>query len=170
MRLIDADTLKNNRPELRNTKQEGHQSYNQGWNNAISDFLDLIDNAPTVEERPQVVLFTENMTEEEKQKLKAEFKEVMDNAVLTVKPEYTDEDIKRTIKENFDLGYEMAKNKYERPKGEWLEPYESKIAQECSICHRQMPAPKWFNFCPNCGADMRGDKITVYEDGTVTVE
>lgn len=43
-----------------------------------------------------------------------------------------------------------------RPKGEWLEPYESKIAQECSICHRQMPAPKWFHFCPNCGADMRG--------------
>ena len=48
VRLIDANELKNNRPELRNTKQEGHQSYNQGWNNAISDFLDLIDNAPTV--------------------------------------------------------------------------------------------------------------------------
>lgn len=71
--------------------------------------------------------------------------------------EYAEEHIKQAIKENFDIGYEMAKNKYERPKGEWLEPYESHIAQECSICHRQMPAPKWFNFCPNCGADMRGD-------------
>ena len=72
------------------------------------------------------------------------------------KGEYTEEDMKRTIKENFDLGYEMAKNKYERPKGEWLHPYETNIACECSICKRQMPIPDYFNFCPNCGADMRG--------------
>ena len=28
---------------------------------------------------------------------------------------FTEEDMKRTIKENFDIGYEMAKAKFERP-------------------------------------------------------
>ena len=43
----------------------------------------------------------------------------------------------------------------ERPQGKWLVPYKYKITKECSICHRQMPAPKWFKFCPNCGAEMQ---------------
>ena len=47
------------------------------------DVIDLIDNAPTVE-APQVVLFAEDMTEEEKQKLIAEIKAVMDNAKFTI--------------------------------------------------------------------------------------
>ena len=37
----------------------------------------------------------------------------IDNAP-TVKA-FTEEDIKQTIKENFDIGYEMAKAKFERP-------------------------------------------------------
>lgn len=43
----------------------------------------------------------------------------------------------------------------ERPQGEWLHPYVTDIACECSICHLQMPITDYFNFCPNCGADMR---------------
>ena len=53
-----------------------------------------------------------------------------------------------------DEGYRIAKQ--ETPKGKWLDIYESHIAYECSNCHRQMPVVD-FNFCPNCGADMRGD-------------
>lgn len=46
-----------------------------------------------------------------------------------------------------------------RPKGEWLHPYITDIACECSNCHMQMPITDYFNFCPNCSADMRkGDK------------
>ena len=152
-------------------------------------------------ETPQVVLFADGMTEEEKQKLIAEFKAVMDNADLisrsalkenlrenhyfgmftenicevidnapTVET-YTEEDMKRTIKENFDLGYEMAKNKYERPKGEWIEkPITEKFgignftrhAVVCSVCEGSGEdsegIPQKTNFCPNCGADMRGEK------------
>ena len=55
----------------------------------------------------------------------------------------------------YNEGYACGSRENTRPQGEWLEPYESHIAQECSICHRQMPAPNWFNFCPNCGAKMR---------------
>ena len=46
----------------------------------------------------------------------------------------------------------------ERPKGEWKHPYFSNIACECSECRMQMPITDYFNFCPNCGADMRGER------------
>lgn len=42
-------------------------------------------------------------------------------------------------------------------KGEWIHPYRSDIACECSVCHMQMPITDYFHYCPNCGADMRGD-------------
>ena len=47
--LISRSELKENRPEFLNQNQRGHTQYNSGWNDAISYFLDLIDNAPTVE-------------------------------------------------------------------------------------------------------------------------
>ena len=159
MRLIDADAL---HKEL--------DDYIDDSILEISDVKDLIDNAPTVEvpenavncvltmfgecsynktgcgnceikdkirkaldnERPQVVLFAENITEEEKQKLIAEIKAVMDNTKFTEEPE--------------------------RPQGEWLHPYETDIACECSVCHRQMPITDDFNFCFYCGAKMKGGK------------
>ena len=104
-------------------------------------------------------------------------KETVDNAP-TVEA-YTEEDIKRTIKENFDLGYEMAKNKYEkpkeselvkaytkgfdtgvetvRPKGEWVKPNRptNGLYVICNQC--QCENPLRTNFCPNCGADMRNN-------------
>ena len=87
-------------------------------------------------ERPQVVLFAENTTEEEKQKLVAELKAVMDKAKLTAEPE--------------------------RTKGEW-KPFNS-YYRKCDKCERMVGFDyadpehgNWFNFCPNCGADMRGN-------------
>ena len=44
----------------------------------------------------------------------------------------------------------------ERPQGEWLHPYSTNIACECSVCHLQMPITDYFHFCPNCGASMKG--------------
>lgn len=58
------------------------------------------------------------------------------------------------------VAYECGKN--DRPKGKWIEYDEDELyTGECSCC-------KWkallyesnvlnMNFCPNCGADMRGD-------------
>ena len=67
--------------------------------------------------------------------------------------EYTEEDMKRTIKENFDLGYEMAKNKYKRPQGEWIRI--DAFVVKCSVCGvESFETP----FCPLCGADMRGEE------------
>lgn len=48
----------------------------------------------------------------------------------------------------------------ERKQGEWLYPYEStKMICVCSICgHGSGTGLNPYNFCPHCGADMRGGK------------
>lgn len=52
-----------------------------------------------------------------------------------------------------------------RPHGEWIESKERKGHFYCSECVQQDVSGKWrelfdykYNFCPNCGADMRGVK------------
>lgn len=47
----------------------------------------------------------------------------------------------------------------ERKKGKWLFPYGDKKYKRCSVCERDYYSiPHDSNFCPNCGADMRGEK------------
>lgn len=50
----------------------------------------------------------------------------------------------------------------ERPHGEWVESRERKGHFYCSECVQEDAAGKWrelfdykYNFCPNCGADMK---------------
>ena len=53
----------------------------------------------------------------------------------------------------------------EPPKGEWIEKevFDGDTAYECSECGELFclidgtPADNLYNFCPNCGADMRGE-------------
>jgi RNA polymerase subunit RPABC4/transcription elongation factor Spt4 len=67
----------------------------------------------------------------------------------------------------YTLGYQdgflEGKKICERPQGEWIKhidnlfPEES--TEECPFCHEeQRIVGNDDNFCPNCGADMRGDK------------
>lgn len=45
----------------------------------------------------------------------------------------------------------------ERKKGKWERiPYSFVCGYRCSCCGQKTIDDKW-NFCPNCGADMRGD-------------
>lgn len=84
MRLIDADELK----KALNTELKGYLQY------LPIAFNDLIDNAPTVEERPH---------------------------------------------------------------GKWITNYVSQFfnpGRSCSLCNKTVEFSE--NFCPNCGADMRG--------------
>ena len=63
-----------------------------------------------------------------------------------------------TVEPTFGLFKEMLCTECDkRPHGEWLHPYITDIACECSICHVQMPTYRFF-FCPNCGAEMRGGR------------
>lgn len=49
-------------------------------------------------------------------------------------------------------------DEYTRPHGEWQEPFESngKTYHKCTHCHISSQLILFGNFCPNCGADMRG--------------
>lgn len=45
----------------------------------------------------------------------------------------------------------------ENVRGEWIFPYGDKKYKRCSVCGRVFYSiPYNTNFCPNCGADMRG--------------
>ena len=54
----------------------------------------------------------------------------------------------------YKQGYADAKAEFERPKDEWTNtsPYDDK--GECPFCCYL--SKKYYKFCPNCGADMRG--------------
>lgn len=49
----------------------------------------------------------------------------------------------------------------ERKKGKWIDgmPYVNSHWKVCSECHETAPnSAGGYNFCPHCGADMRGDR------------
>lgn len=77
---------------------------------------------------------------------------------LCVRKKYIDNAPKVPLPD-FKEGYKQAiidgKTNFSRPQDKWLHPYKTNIACECSNCHMQMPITDYFNFCPNCGADMR---------------
>lgn len=66
---------------------------------------------------------------------------------------------------------ELLKEEPERKKGEWINKEFYGIGEgsaECSICHKRSSGYKeddgwgvhclFYDFCPNCGADMRGEQ------------
>lgn len=85
-------------------------------------------------------------------------------------PTYTDEEIQRMqdlesaeIEKAYQLGYEEGKKdaQPERKKGKWIEKEYSPFY--CSVCGTYQYSASWeiknkeYNFCPRCGADMRGE-------------
>ena len=65
----------------------------------------------------------------------------------------------------FIRGYKEGRKDFERPQGKWILPniYEDGVSYECSNCHiphegyiGEEGKPHGYDFCPNCGADMRG--------------
>lgn len=66
------------------------------------------------------------------------------------------------INEALDLAIKALE---ERPQGEWKETgYETGALgityrqTQCSNCGWEHALPMWWNFCPNCGAEMRDKK------------
>ena len=72
-------------------------------------------------------------------------------------------------RDQYNKGFEDAKKKFERPKGKWIKHI---LSLECSECREKFfcadddenlqdydPCKELnFNFCPNCGADMREEE------------
>ena len=67
-----------------------------------------------------------------------------------------------TVPNEYMRGYEAAEREYKRPIGEWYYNYQN--GWHCSICYesiKDMPTvmnKADFNFCPNCGAKMKGEE------------
>ena len=71
---------------------------------------------------------------------------------------YTEEDVHYAIKEGHQVGYEMAKAKFERPTGKWLYNSDHPDNWICSACNCGWDMwryeSKELKYCPNCGAKM----------------
>lgn len=112
--------------------------YIEGWfHEEDKEAFELAIEALHFMNNHKVVLFAENMTEEEKQKLVAEFKAVMDNAKFTV-------------------GSEI-------PQGEWIK--DNSGDRFCSVCgksalYHEIGLMIESRFCPNCGAAMKIKNIS----------
>jgi len=75
--------------------------------------------------------------------------EILDhNWTRLVNPDYTDEELGKAQ----NMAIEALEEVIERKHGEWI--YKPMKGQFCSVCDMQSV---WkYNYCPNCGAEMRG--------------
>ena len=65
------------------------------------------------------------------------------------------EELLKIAEDIYNTAYARGKASVERPQGEWTNtsPYDDK--GECSLCCYL--SKKYYKFCPNCGAKMKGD-------------
>ena len=58
----------------------------------------------------------------------------------------------------YDHGYAQAKRDFERPHGEWGDPFfwNGKTYHKCTNCHISSELILIDKYCPNCGAKMYG--------------
>lgn len=67
------------------------------------------------------------------------------------------------LNNEFERGYSLAKFKYKTQNGEWIPrtvifPTGKMQYYKCSNCDTDNLWSVKTNFCPNCGADMRGEE------------
>ena len=61
--------------------------------------------------------------------------------------------------QGFSAGFEEGKKDNERPQGKWIDPNNVGANNWCSVCGEFILHYNGIcNFCPNCGADMRGEE------------
>ena len=132
MRLIDADKLREKLDDLGWTTENGFDK------RVYLD--DIVDNAPTVElENKYNIGFYDGFMSA-KENIEKEPEKVKEGELIKA---YT---------KGFDAGVETV-----RPQGEWIftDNRWGLGNWECDSCHEYSNINS--NFCPKCGADMRGD-------------
>ena len=133
MRLGDLDALRKNMEFVCMGIMAGTEPYNAP--------LTEIDNAPTVEERSY------------------------EQGVIDGR----DTEFDNGFEQGYAKGYENCEHDNERPQGEWIAREDMDYLDENKVVHNHFQCKKCglihdfidghtsqYNFCPNCGADMRG--------------
>ena len=69
-----------------------------------------------------------------------------------------DGDYKEALKMLIDKIEHVPTIEPERKTGKWLLHTYMPHNKYCSCCEKDSPYDKWWNFCPYCGADMRGEQ------------
>ena len=132
MRLIDADALK----KVLNFVYDCAYIDSKSKEGIVSDIIDEIDNAPTVEpEVKEVPIATVTFDMEKLKELTNDIVERIKSGEIVVP----------------------------RPKGKWIDVpcerdllFNTGIKYTCSVCGK-FNSNGHSSFCPDCGADMRGD-------------
>lgn len=98
----------------------------------------FIDDAPTIEERP---------------KMNCTFMASPTEIIKVGEPLSNSDEIKQAFEkgEIYKRGFEEVKKRYEQPKGKWIWKGHHLVCSNCGSSEDRR------NFCPNCGADMRGN-------------
>lgn len=72
---------------------------------------------------------------------------------------YCLEYVRKWLEVAFEVIVDYAADVVERKRGEWGQPFKvdaENVGYACSVCG-EFGVPCW-NYCPNCGCDMRGEK------------
>lgn len=85
--------------------------------------------------------------------------EAFDLAIKALEEEITNDDLQAAMTESYRLGYELAETKFKRPTGKWIDLNSIVDKAKCSNCKKIaiMEPFGHFNFCPNCGAELRNN-------------
>ena len=72
------------------------------------------------------------------------------------------EELLKIAEDIYNTAYARGKASIDLPQGEWINPdisLSGEFLANCSICGESiMASAQHHNFCPNCGADMRGEE------------
>ena len=139
MRLIDADALLNELDKL---------DLDYGAMGGVAECMDIIENAPTIEPSGDLI------SREEAIEAAASTKPIVRSTERNWGKMIAEEHSKELVKAL------KALPSADRPKGEWILTDNDKeyipLFYTCSVCG--MKYTEEYNYCPNCGADMRGDE------------
>lgn len=136
------------------SRSELKKAFNKWWgcdDIPSSVVEDLIDEAPTFEQKEFEQILQPikvNIPEDIKDKLVEELSKP--RKVIPDEPETVTDCIIA-----YGDGFESARRLFERPHGEWINTRPPEMSDNiiCSLCGYDSIAS--FNYCPNCGADMR---------------